>query len=157
MLAKLGNSEPALLAALQNGDIYCIRDKGKDYYAWRTLEVERSHGCRQNTSVTAPSKELQNEKQQEAMSGFFDTFQSTLGFPASSSAGLPALTTETSKKGQAGAFQLSIPFHIISNIQFLVCFNFSFKYYYAIFDSLVLCQKDKTLGDTGDLLMVQDL
>ena len=30
MLAKLGNSEPALAQALRDGDAHCIRDKGKD-------------------------------------------------------------------------------------------------------------------------------
>ena len=111
MLAKLGNSEPALAQALRDGDVYCIRDKGKDYYAWRTLEVERSHGCRQSTSMTAPTAELKDEKHVDAMSGYFDTFQGSLGFPASSSAGLPALAMETGKKGPL-PFQLSIPFFI---------------------------------------------
>ena len=58
--------------------------------------------------MTAPTAELKDEKHVDAMSVFLDTFQGSLGFPASSSAGLPALTMETSKKGPL-PFQLSIP------------------------------------------------
>lgn len=140
MLAKLGNSEPALAQALRDGDVYCIREKGKDYYAWRTLEVERSHGCRQATSMTAPTAELKDEKHVDAMSVFFDTFQGSLGFPASSSAGLPALTMETSKKGPL-PFQLSIPCFIsfpIYNLCSVLIFNIIIQ---LLFVFLVLCQK----------------
>ena len=39
MLAKLGNSDAALTQAIKDGDVYIIREKGRDFYAFKTWEV----------------------------------------------------------------------------------------------------------------------
>ena len=60
MLAKLGNSEPALAQALRDGDVHCIRDKGKDMDVaslnpWRSDGppgwIERGQACGGNEWV----------------------------------------------------------------------------------------------------------
>ena len=97
MLAKLGNSDAALTQAIKDGDVYIVREKGRDYYAFKTLEVTRSTGVKSSTTVKDSEVEL-SEKNQEAMGNFFHGFENALGFQASSSA--PSLTVGSSSSGQ---------------------------------------------------------
>ena len=89
MLAKLGNSDAALTQAIKDGDVYIVREKGRDFYAFKTLEVTRSTGVKSSTTVKDSEVEL-SEKNQEAMGSFFHGFENALGLQASSSA--PSLT-----------------------------------------------------------------
>ena len=84
MLAKLGNSDAALTQALRDGDVYVVHEKGRDYYAFKTLEVTRSSGVKSTTSMKAPEVELKDINQQAAM-GSFSAFQDSLTFGAPSS------------------------------------------------------------------------
>ena len=62
MLAKLGNSDAPLTQAIKDGDVYIVREKGRDYYAFKTLEVTRSTGVKSSTTVKDSEVELSEKK-----------------------------------------------------------------------------------------------
>lgn len=123
MLAKLGNSDAALTQALRDGDVYVVREKGRDFYAFKTLEVTRSSGVKSTTSMKAPDVELKDVNQQAAMGSFFSTFQDSLTFGApSSSSGLndhPASKGHTFYISFFPAFSMFILDRFIAPIDFL--------------------------------------
>ena len=79
MVAKLG-SDAALQQALMDGDVFVIKDAGRDFYAWRSIEVERSSGVRHETSLNSKETAI-DETQQMQMGAFFDNFNPQLGQP----------------------------------------------------------------------------
>ena len=121
MLAKLGNSDAALTQALRDGDVYAVREKGRDFYAFKTLEVTRSSGVKSTTSMKAP--DVKDVNQQAAMGSFFSAFQDSLTFGApSSSSGLndpPASKGHTFYISFFPAFSMFILDRYIASIDFL--------------------------------------
>ena len=123
MLAKLGNSDAALTQALRDGDVYVVREKGRDFYAFKTLEVTRSSGVKSTTSMKAPDVELKDVNQQAAMGSFFSAFQDSLTFGAPSSSS--GLTDHPASKGHTfyisffPAFSMFIWDRYIASIDFL--------------------------------------
>lgn len=145
MLAKLGNSDAALTQALRDGDVYVVREKGRDFYAFKTLEVTRSSGVKSTTSMKAPEVELQDPKQQAAMGSFFSAFQDSLTFgdQSSSSGHQPAASKgHTFQLSYFPAISMFILDRHTASTDFLFGVNL-FIYF------LVVITKNRTLGHLG--------
>ena len=81
-----------------DGDVFVIKDAGRDFYAWRSMEVERSSGVRHETSLNSKETAI-DETQQLQMGAFFDNFNPQLGQPK-------ALTNDQNLKSPTGTFSM---------------------------------------------------
>ena len=144
MLAKLGNSDAALTQALGDGDIYVVCEKGRDFYAFKTLEVTRSSGVKSTTSMKAPEVELKDVNQQAAMGSFFSAFQDSLSFGApSSSSG----HNDAASKGHTFYLSYFPAFSMFILDRYIASKDFLLALYLFMF--LLVITKNRTLGYLG--------
>ena len=126
MLAKLGNSEPALAQALRDGDVgegqglLCLEDFGSWKIPWMSPGYihDSPHGWIERWKACGCN---------ECVLGYLSRFVglSRIFFSR------PSRVNDGDKQEGSLAFPtVHSLFHIISNLQFMFCFDF--KYYYSI-------------------------
>lgn len=135
MVAKLGG-EAALQKAVNDGDVVIVRDSGRDYYTWRSIEVSRSSGTSHETNVESGNMQLESEGQQQ-MSAFFDNFNPQLGNPK-------AVTMDPLKSPSGTCFNVK-SFDVFAHFSYFICFcHAASKFLYSEYISFLLCL-DKNL------------
>lgn len=118
MVAKLG-SEPALQRAIQDGDVVVVRDGGKDFYTWRSIQVSKTSGTSHETSLASGNVRLDNEGQQQ-MSAFFDNFNPQLGNPKAQT--MDPLKSPTGTFFNVKSFHVSVSFLLVMFCVFMFIF-----------------------------------
>lgn len=76
MVGQCG-SESAFQQALNSGEIAKITEKGKEFYVYQSLTVEKSQGVQQETTMQTRNA-LTEGTQVEGMTAFFEGFQPQL-------------------------------------------------------------------------------
>ena len=80
MVGKCG-SESAFERGLANGEIRRVIEKGKEFFVFQSLQVDKAQGVQQQTSMGA-TRALTDEAQLQGMTAFYEGFNPQLQIAA---------------------------------------------------------------------------